>query len=245
MKKFTTPLNQAIILVLLMTSTASFAHGTAENTQLKLRLMETTDIHMNLVNYNYFTGKVSEKIGLSKAATLIKAARAEVTNSLLVDNGDLLQGSPMGDYMARTGLKDGQVHPAYKAMNPLGYVVGNIGNHEFNYGLDFLAKSLAGSEFPYISANVFIDDGDNDPSNDEPAYRPYLISEQTLTAADGTERKLKVGFIGFVPPQIMNWDKANLTGKVISKDIIEMAYKYVPQDQTKNKDVKNKHNSNV
>ena len=237
MKKFTTPLNQAIILVLLMTSTASFAHGTAENTQLKLRLMETTDIHMNLVNYNYFTGKISEKIGLSKAATLIKAARAEVTNSLLVDNGDLLQGSPMGDYMARTGLKDGQVHPAYKAMNPLGYVVGNIGNHEFNYGLDFLAKSLAGSEFPYISANVFIDDGDNDPSNDEPAYRPYLISEQTLTAADGTEHKLKVGFIGFVPPQIMNWDKANLTGKVISKDIIEMANKYVPQMKAEGADL--------
>ena len=237
MRKLFTPLSKAVAAALLTVSGASYADGTAENTQLKLRLMETTDVHMNLLNYNYFTGKVSEKIGLSKAATLIKAARAEVTNSLLVDNGDLLQGSPMGDYMARTGLKDGQVHPAYKAMNPLGYVVGNIGNHEFNYGLEFLGKSLAGSAFPYISANVFIDDGDNDESNDIPVYKPFLITEQTLKATDGTEHNLKVGFIGFVPPQIMNWDKANLTGKVISKDMVKMAKQYVPQMKANGADI--------
>ena len=237
MKKLSNSLSQAIAMVLLMSSTSIYADSTAENTQLKLRLMETTDIHMNLVNFNYFTGKVSEKIGLSKAATLIKAARAEVTNSLLIDNGDLLQGSPMGDYMARTGLKEGQVHPAYKAMNPLGYVVGNIGNHEFNYGLEFLGKSLAGSQFPYISANVFIDDGDDDTSDDIPVFKPFLITEQKLKAADGSEHTLKVGFIGFVPPQIMNWDKANLTDKVISKDMVEMANKYVPQMKANGADI--------
>ena len=237
MKKRLAPLSHAIAIALLTTTTSGFADGTPENTQLKLRLMETTDIHMNLVNYNYFTGKRSDKIGLSKAATLIKAARGEVTNSLLEDNGDLLQGSPMGDYMARTGLKDSQVHPAYKAMNPLGYVVGNIGNHEFNYGLDFLNKSLAGSQFPYISANVFVDDGDDDASNDKPVFQPYLISEQKLKAEDGSEHTLKVGFIGFVPPQIMNWDKANLTGHVISKDMVEMANKYVPQMKAEGADI--------
>ena len=223
------PLSSAIALSLLLASGVSFADGAAEGTKLKLRLMETTDIHMNLLNYNYFKGKTDEKVGLSKAATLIKAARAEVTNSLLVDNGDLLQGSPMGDYMARTGLKDGQIHPAYKAMNTLDYVVGNIGNHEFNFGLDFLNQSLKGAAFPYISANVFVDDGDDDASNDQTAYQPYIIVDRKLKDVDGKEQSVKVGFIGFVPPQIMNWDKANLEGKVISKDIIEMANLYVPK----------------
>ena len=223
------PLRNAIALSLLLASGACFAEGTAENTQLKLRLMETTDIHMNLLNYNYFKGKTDEKIGLSKAATLIKAARAEVDNSLLIDNGDLLQGSPMGDYMARTGIKVDAIHPAYKMMNTLDYTVGNIGNHEFNFGLDFLHQALKGANFPYVSANVFVDDGDNDPSNDKPAYQPYIIVDKNLKDADGKEHAIKVGFIGFVPPQIMNWDKANLTGKVISKDIIEMAKLYVPK----------------
>lgn len=223
------PLSKAIALSLVLASGASFADGTAENTQVKLRLMETTDIHMNLLNYNYFKGKTDEKIGLSKAATLIKAARAEVDNSMLIDNGDLLQGSPMGDYMARAGIEAGKIHPAYKMMNTLDYAVANIGNHEFNFGLDFLHKSLKGANFPYVSANVFVDDGDDDPSNDQPAYQPYIIIEKNLKDADGKEHAVKVGFIGFVPPQIMNWDKANLTGKVISKDIIEMAKLYVPK----------------
>ena len=227
MNRIIKPLSAAIAAALLFSTNAVWAEGTDSPT-LKLRLMETTDIHMNLLNYNYFTGKVSEKIGLSKAATLIKQAREEATNSLLVDNGDLLQGSPMGDYMARTGLKDGQVHPAYKAMNTLDYVVGNIGNHEFNFGLDFLEKSLAGSSFPYISANVFIDDGDDNPANDKPAFRPYLIVDKALKDDKGNEHRLKVGFIGFVPPQIMNWDKANLEGKIIAKDMVEMANLWVP-----------------
>lgn len=231
------PLSKAIALSLLLSGSAVFADSIAENTQLKLRLMETTDIHMNLLNYNYFKGKTDEKIGLSKAATLIKAARAEVTNSLLVDNGDLLQGSPMGDFMARKGIKEGDTHPAYKAMNTLGYVVGNIGNHEFNFGLDFLNASLKGADFPYISANVFIDDGDDDASNDKPAYTPYLITEQKLKDTKGVERTVKVGFIGFVPPQIMNWDKANLSGKVISKDIVEMAKHYVPKMKAEGADL--------
>lgn len=54
----------------------------------------------------------------------------------------------MGDYMAAKGINAGDVHPVYKAMNQLDYDVGNIGNHEFNYGLDFLQKTLAGANFP-------------------------------------------------------------------------------------------------
>lgn len=224
MNKFIKPLTVATLLL----TTSGVIADSAQNAQVKLRLMETTDIHMNLLNYNYFKGKVSEKIGLSKAATLIKQARSEVSNSILVDNGDLLQGSPMGDYMARQGLKKGQVHPAYKAMNTLNYTVGNIGNHEFNYGLDFLHEAIDDATFPYISANVFIDDGDGNPDNDKPAYLPYLITDHNLKDIKGTEHSVKVGFIGFVPPQIMNWDKANLTGKVFSKDMVEMAKRWIP-----------------
>lgn len=205
---------------------------------IDLRVMETTDIHMNLVDYDYYGDKQSDGVGLSRVATLIKAARAEVTNSVLVDNGDLLQGTPLGDYVAKGRvLRFGETHPAFKAMNLLDYDVGNIGNHEFNYGLDFLMKSLSGANFPYVNANVYVDDGDNDSSNDQPYFQPYIIKGKTFVDSDGKTQTVKIGYIGFVPPQIMTWDKDNLTSRVIAKDIIETAKKYVPEMKSKGADV--------
>ncbi|NLQ18847.1 bifunctional 2',3'-cyclic-nucleotide 2'-phosphodiesterase/3'-nucleotidase [Marinomonas sp. M1K-6] len=210
----------------------------AQASTIDLRVMETTDIHMNLVDYDYYGDKQSDAVGLSRVATLIKAARAEVTNSVLVDNGDLLQGTPLGDYVAKGRvLRFGETHPAYKAMNLLDYDVGNVGNHEFNYGLDFLMKSLSGANFPYVNSNVYVDDGDNDASNDQPYFQPYLIKDKTFVDSDGNKQTVKIGYIGFVPPQIMTWDKDNLTHKVIAKDIIETANKYVPEMKAKGADV--------
>ena len=210
----------------------------AQASTIDLRVMETTDIHMNLVDYDYYGDKQSDAVGLSRVATLIKAARAEVANSVLVDNGDLLQGTPLGDYVAKGRvLRFGETHPAFKAMNLMGYDVGNIGNHEFNYGLDFLMKSLSGANFPYINSNVYVDDGDNDASNDQPYFQPYIIKDKTFVDSDGKKQTVKIGYIGFVPPQIMTWDKDNLTHKVIAKDIIETANKYVPEMKAKGADV--------
>ena len=198
-------------------------------TTIDIRLMETTDIHANLLNYNYFSDKQDDKVGLVKTASLIRQARDQVSNSLLVDNGDLIQGSPLGDYIAKVKkLAPDQVHPVYKAMNTLNYDVANIGNHEFNFGVDFLMEAVNDANFPYISANAFVDDGDDDGENDKALFEPYIIQEKTFTDTDGNKQTIKVGFIGFVPPQIMQWDKANLDGKVIAKDIVAMANKYVP-----------------
>ena len=206
--------------------------------KVELRVLETTDIHVHLVDYDYYRDAQSDTVGLAKVATLLKQARAEAPNSLLFDNGDLIQGNPLGDYMAkRKGLAPGEVHPVYKAMNLLGYDAANIGNHEFNYGLEFLEKSLAGAEFPYVSANVTVDDGDQDPTNDKPYFTPYLILDREVTDTDGNKHDLKVGVIGFTPPQIMQWDKANLAGRVVAHDIVETAERYVPEMKEKGADI--------
>ncbi|HCD12904.1 MULTISPECIES: bifunctional 2',3'-cyclic-nucleotide 2'-phosphodiesterase/3'-nucleotidase [Shewanella] len=204
-----------------------------------LRVLETTDLHTNIMDYNYYSGKEDPTIGLARTASLIHAARKEVTNTVLVDNGDLLQGSPMGDYMAKVGIADGEVHPAYKAMNLLDYAVGNIGNHEFNYGLDFLEKSLAGAQFPYVNANVYCDADDcwKGIKKGDNLFTPYLIKETEVKDTDGNSHKLKIGYIGFVPPQIMLWDKQNLTGKVRAESIVESAKKFVPQMKAEGADI--------
>ncbi|WP_333703448.1 2',3'-cyclic-nucleotide 2'-phosphodiesterase [Vibrio hepatarius] len=205
--------------------------GPAMADTIKLRIVETTDIHTNVMDYDYYKDKPSQKIGLTRAATLVKQARAEVENSVLVDNGDLIQGSPMGDYMAAKGIEKGEVHPVYKAMNTLDYDVGNIGNHEFNYGLEFLAETLNDADFPYVNANVF------DKKTGEHYFKPYIIKTHTFKDVDGAEHEIKVGYIGFVPPQIMVWDKKNLEGKVFAKDIKETAQKLVPEMKAAGADV--------
>jgi 2',3'-cyclic-nucleotide 2'-phosphodiesterase / 3'-nucleotidase len=210
----------------------------SSNDVVKLRILETTDLHVNMVNYDYFKDAETQKFGLAKTATLIKQARTEVKNSMLFDNGDLIQGNPLGDYVAKINpLKDGDTHPVFKAMNLLTYDAANIGNHEFNYGLDFLEMSLKGAKFPYVNANVYKDDKDNDPTNDQNYFTPYLILDKEVIDEAGKKHSIKVGVIGFVPPQIMQWDKKNLEGKVIAKDIVETAKKFIPEMKSKGADI--------
>jgi 2',3'-cyclic-nucleotide 2'-phosphodiesterase/3'-nucleotidase len=201
----------------------------AQGAEVRLRILETTDVHMNLLSYDYYQDKTTDQYGLARAIALIKAARAEAPNSLLFDNGDLLQGNPMGDYVARVNpLKDGETHPAYRVMNQLGYDAANIGNHDFNYGLDFLRRALKGATFPYVNANVYLADQDRNTDQARHAFTPYVLLDRQLVDSQGKTHAIKVGVIGFAPPQIMLWDKGNLEGKVIARDVLETAKKYVP-----------------
>ncbi len=206
--------------------------------QLKLRILETTDLHMNLLGWDYYQDKPAEEFGLDRTATLIKAARAEARNHLLFDNGDLLQGSPLGDYMARVKPpQPGQVHPAYKVMNALRYDAANIGNHEFNYGLPYLQRSLFGAAFPYVNANIVVDDGRGQPAQARHVFTPYVMLERRFTDEAGAAQTLKVGVIGFVPPQVMMWDRQHLLGQVVAKDIPATARELVPRMKAEGADL--------
>ncbi|MEM7433425.1 MAG: bifunctional 2',3'-cyclic-nucleotide 2'-phosphodiesterase/3'-nucleotidase, partial [Pseudomonadota bacterium] len=214
------------------------AHG--DETTARLTVLETTDIHVHVIDYDYFRDRPAADIGLVRTAALIQQVRAEQEerNIVLVDNGDLLQGNPMGDFIARErGLERGEIHPVYKVMNELDYTVGNIGNHEFNYGLEFLSNSLAGANFPYISANVYHDDGDDIDENDTHYFDPYLVVDREIVANDGETYPIKIGFIGFVPPQIMSWDQAHLKDRVIAKDMVDAARELVPKMKAEGADV--------
>lgn len=201
----------------------------AQAAEVRLRILETTDVHMNLLSYDYYQDKATDQYGLARTISLIKAARAEAPNSLLFDNGDLLQGNPMGDYVAKVQpLKDGETHPAYQVMNQLAYDAANIGNHEFNYGLDFLRRSLQGANFPYVNANIYVDDKNRDADQAKHAFTPYVLLDRKLVDAQGQSHAIRIGVIGFAPPQIMQWDKGLLEGKVIARDVLETARKYVP-----------------
>ncbi len=202
----------------------------ASANQAHLRIMETTDLHVHVHPYDYYGDKPSDTVGLARTATIISNIREEATNALLVDNGDFLQGNPMGDYIAyERGMKDGDLHPIIQGMNQLKFDVGTLGNHEFNYGLDFLMKSLNGANFPFVSANVAKAPLGASARDDKLFLKPYVILDRRVTDGAGTEHAIKVGFIGFLPQQIMNWDKRHLEGKANTRDIVATAKAWVPE----------------
>ena len=191
--------------------------------EIRLRLIGTTDVHANILGYDYYRDAPDPTVGLARAATLIAAARAETENSLLVDNGDFLQGTPLGDYAAKllTEQPDA-LHPMISAMNQIAYDAGALGNHEFNYGLDTLDAALKGARFPILSCNVFRPDG-------APRFPPWIIIERVCKDETGATRTLKIGVVGFTPPQILQWDQSALAGRVSVGGIAETARRVLPQ----------------
>ena len=136
-----------VIAPQVMPTTAHADENAGEST-VNLRILETSDIHVNLMNYDYYQTKTDNKVGLVQTATLVNKAREEAKNSVLFDDGDALQGTPLGDYVANK-IKDPKnpvdpsyTHPLYRVMNLMKYDVISLGNHEFNYGLDYLNKVI-------------------------------------------------------------------------------------------------------
>ena len=240
-----TKLSPLFKIISLLTTSITFAtvtfSATATAATVDFRVIETTDIHSNVLDYDFYKNVQSSRIGLVRAATLVEQARKENPNSVLVDNGDLIQGSPMGDWRASLGLKGG-THPVYKVMNAMGYDVGNVGNHEFNYGLTYFFKAIDRANFPYISANIVSAATGKplqlmNPNTGKPLVRPYIIKDVTVRDTSGKAHTLQVGFIGFVPPQIMTWDRKHLEGKIKALDITETARKLVPEMREKGADI--------
>ena len=171
-------------------------------------LLATTDMHGNLVPVDYVTGQPVPR-GLAKIATLIREARAGNANTLLIDCGDTIQGTPLESVyqsIARTGA-DPVGHrpvtplhgdPMMRAMNLLRYDAMTVGNHEYNAGLANLAKTRQDAEFPWISANTSVAAG-----GAERAFAPYIVK-----IVGG----VKVAVIGITTPVIPMWERAENLG---------------------------------
>ncbi|MBJ8005668.1 MULTISPECIES: bifunctional 2',3'-cyclic-nucleotide 2'-phosphodiesterase/3'-nucleotidase [Bacillus cereus group] len=231
-----------VIAPQVLPTTAHADENTGEST-VNLRILETSDIHVNLMNYDYYQTKTDNKVGLVQTATLVNEAREEAKNSVLFDDGDALQGTPLGDYVANK-IKDPEkpvdpsyTHPLYRVMNLMKYDVISLGNHEFNYGLDYLNKVIEKTKFPVINSNVYKVDHDDKEENDENYFKPYHILKKEVVDEAGQKQIVKIGVMGFVPPQIMNWDKANLEGKVKAKDIVATAKIMVKKMQDEGVDI--------
>lgn len=208
-------------------TSGSKRHVHAQST-LDLRLLQTTDLHAHVLAFDYLADRPADKNGLSRLAHLIRAARAECRNSLLLDTGDVLQGNPLGDVYARhmTSQQD-QPHPVIAVMNSLGYDAATLGNHDFNFGLEFLERALHAAKFDMVCANAALQLGTR-PYDDRTLLQPWTILKRQMPDREGILHDLRVGVIGLLPPQIDIWDRQHLEGRLHTRDMVETARAYLP-----------------
>ena len=222
-----------------------------EGTTVEVALLSTTDLHTNVLSYDYFKLAENKTYGLERTATLVAQARAEFPNTVLLDNGDTIQGTVLADWQAVVQpVACNQPLAIHKVMNAMAYDVGNVGNHEFNFGLSFLSQvsnrdfqvtgvpqpgGCAGNSYPLVLSNVL------SASADAPIFPPYQVLSRTFRATrpDGSALQvpLLVGAIGFTPPQVMSWDKRHLDGKVYVSGVVEAARQHVPRMRSEGADL--------
>jgi 2',3'-cyclic-nucleotide 2'-phosphodiesterase/3'-nucleotidase len=236
-------LSHLYALIPVAAAVSALAAPVAPGTHATLAILETTDLHANVVGYDYFKLAQDPSFGLDRTATLIARARREFPNTVLLDDGDTIQGTALGDYQAVVApVKCGELPAIYLAMQRLGYDGGSVGNHDFNYGLGYLgqvtgtrfdvpgveqpARPCAGPGFPIVLANVY------SVRTHAPLFAPYRIIDKRVRAedADGhpVEATVRIGIIGFTTPTIMAWDKRALEGRVYTEGLVETARRYLP-----------------
>ncbi|MER7938727.1 MULTISPECIES: 5'-nucleotidase C-terminal domain-containing protein [unclassified Streptomyces] len=194
-----------------------------------LTVMGTTDLHGNVFNWDYFkdaeyTDAKGNAMGLARVSTLVNQVREEKgrRNTLLLDAGDTIQGTPLTYYYAKVDpitAKGGPVHPMAQAMNAIGYDAAALGNHEFNYGIETLRRFEEQLRFPLLGANAV------DAKTLKPAFPPYFVKKFHVPGAP----PVKVAVLGLTNPGIAIWDKAYVQGRLAFPGLEEQAAKWVPR----------------
>jgi len=168
-------------------------------------IVATTDVHGRVLGWDYVRDAVAPG-GLSRAATALETLRARYPGIVvLVDAGDLLQGNPFATYFGRYDSR--QPQPIVDALNTLQYDVVTPGNHDFDFGVDFLKKAAAQATYRYVSGNVV-----------DSAGAPFFPQTQILQRGP-----VKVGVTGFTTPGVMLWDRNQLAGKASVRRIAASA----------------------
>ncbi|MCW8380160.1 bifunctional metallophosphatase/5'-nucleotidase [Streptomyces justiciae] len=216
---------------------AEAGKGKKPTKRYSLTVMGTTDLHGHVFNWDYFkdaeySDAKGNAQGLSRISTLVNQVRAEKgrCNTLLLDAGDTIQGTPLTYYYAKVDpitAPGGPVHPMAAAMNAIGYDAVALGNHEFNYGIETLRKFEEQCDFPLLGANAL------DAKTLKPAFPPYFIKKFRVPGAPA----VKVAVLGLTNPGIAIWDKAYVEGKLTFPGLEEQAAKWVPKLRSMGADV--------
>ncbi|MFJ5717435.1 bifunctional metallophosphatase/5'-nucleotidase [Neobacillus sp. NPDC093127] len=178
--------------------------------KMDLVILETSDVHGSIFPINYGSNQSSD-VGLGKIASLIKKERVKNPHVLLIDNGDLIQGTPLTYHYAK--IQGNRPNPMIILANELNYDAAVFGNHEFNYGKGILASAVNESNFPWLSANIV------SKETGEPYFgKPYIVKKV---------EDIKVGILGLTTHYIPNWEQPQHIEGMRFEDAVLTAKKWV------------------
>jgi 2',3'-cyclic-nucleotide 2'-phosphodiesterase/3'-nucleotidase len=197
----------ALAMLLLVGLAGGNAQVPARRTQITI--LSTTDLHGNILPLDYYTNKPDER-GLAKVATIVKQARRENPGLLLLDSGDTIQGTPLVYYHNEKNNRPPD--PMMLTMSALKFDAMAVGNHDYNFGLEVLAKARSEAKFPWISANTYR------KGTDQTFYDPYVIRE-----VGG----VRVGILGLTTPGIPYWENAENYAGLEFREPVSEAKKWV------------------
>jgi len=213
----------------------------------RVTVLGSTDTHGHVYNWDYYNDreyddKAHNDVGLAKISTLVTAMREErgYANTLTLDAGDTIQGTPLTYYFAAIDpitAPGAPPHPMAVAMNAIGYDAACLGNHEFNYGVPLLRKFQSQLHHPLLGANAL------DWNTRKPAFDPYVIKKVRVHDCHAHGHRpqpscvVRVGIVGFVTPGCAILDKANLDGKIAFNGIVEQAKTVIPKVKRAGADV--------
>jgi 2',3'-cyclic-nucleotide 2'-phosphodiesterase (5'-nucleotidase family) len=216
--------NQTSLAVAIFSLALGCAHpATVPNgpATLDLVVIGTTDIHGRARGWDYEAGVADPVHGLSRAATIVDSVRATAPGRVvLMDAGDLLQGNAF-DFVAAKVAPAGAEHPLIAAMNAMQYDASAIGNHEFNFGVPFLIRALEQSKHPFLAANAYRPDG-------APAFPGWTMVERG---------GVHIAIVGATTPGSMVWDRDNLRGRIVLRDIVPEVRRAVAEARADGADV--------
>ena len=206
-------LTRSMVIILALTvgiiSGANISYAEAEKLEdVHITILGTSDTHSNLYGFTYEDDVETKNNGMARISTYLKEMRAKNPNTILIDNGDTYQGTILAD--AVYNKKPDVIHPVSKVFNHMKYDAVVLGNHEFNFGMDFVDKITRELEMPVLAANAVYKDG-------RELAKPYIIVEK-----DG----VKIGIIGLTNPNAPRWDGEKVDSVEFSS-ITEEGKKYV------------------
>ena len=202
----------SISIVLLAVSVIPGGHQAAPP-RAHVVILSTTDMHGRIFPIDYYTNKY-DNVGIAKIATLVKEARKNNPDLLLVDSGDTIQGTPLAYIHNRRN--NTPPDPMMLTMSALRYDAMTVGNHEYNFGLKNVEKAKSEAKFPWLSANTYHTQVKGDPSN---YHTPYIIKEV---------QGVRVGILGLTTPGIPHWENAPNYQGLEFRETVSEAKKWVP-----------------
>lgn len=196
----------------------AFLSLSAATREVKLKLIETSDIHGNFFPYNFITQQ-DWKGSFARVHSYAQQERQTYgDNLLLMDNGDILQGQPSAYYY--NFMDTVSTHITAAMMNYMGFVVGNMGNHDVEAGHAVYDRWISQCQFPVLGANIV------QVSDEQPYLKPYEIIER---------EGIKIAVLGMITPAIPTWLPETLWKGLYFADMEQTARKWMPIIQEKEK----------